>query len=139
MKLTARVPVREQDPEIRRNNFDEVSFGYNEEEAVEEASRCLNCKKPGCVTNCPVSIDIPGFVMQVKERNFKEAASVIFKSSVLPAVCGRVCPQETQCEGKCILGVKGEAVAIGKLERFIGDRARENNFSIPVDSKPNGF
>jgi len=139
MKLTARVPVREQEPDIRRNNFDEVSLGYNEEEAVAEASRCLNCKKPLCVTDCPVSIDIPGFVMQVKNRNFKEAASVIFRSSVLPAVCGRVCPQETQCEGKCILGVKGEAVAIGKLERFIGDWARENNFSIPVESKPNGF
>jgi glutamate synthase (NADPH) small chain len=139
MKLTKRVPVREQDPEIRRNNFDEVSFGYNEEEAVAEASRCLNCKKPMCVTDCPVSIDIPGFITQVKSRNFKEAASIIFRSSVLPAVCGRVCPQETQCEGKCILGVKGEAVAIGKLERFIGDWARENNFSIPVVAEPNGF
>jgi glutamate synthase (NADPH) small chain len=139
MKLTARTPVREQDPEIRRNNFDEVSFGYNEEEAVTEAARCLNCKKPLCVTDCPVSINIPGFITQLKSRDYKEAASVIFKSSVLPAVCGRVCPQETQCEGKCILGVKGEPVAIGKLERFVGDWSRENNFSIPVSAESNGY
>jgi glutamate synthase (NADPH) small chain len=138
MKPAARIPVREQDPQIRRNNFDEVSFGYNEEEAVAEASRCLNCKNPLCIKDCPVSIEIPAFITQIKSRNFNEAARVISKSSVLPAVCGRVCPQETQCEGKCILGIKGEAVAIGKLERFIGDWSRDNNFSIPVNSQPNG-
>jgi len=139
MKLTSRIPVREQDPEIRKNNFDEVSFGYNEDEAAAEASRCLNCKKPMCVTNCPVGINIPGFIMHVKGKNFREAASVIFKSSVLPAVCGRVCPQEIQCEGKCILGVKGEAVSVGKLERFVGDWSRENNVSVPVSAQPNGY
>ena len=139
MKLTSRIPVREQDPEIRKNNFDEVSFGYNEDEAAAEASRCLNCKKPMCVTNCPVGINIPGFIMHVKEKNFRDAASVIFKSSVLPAVCGRVCPQEIQCEGKCILGVKGEAVSVGKLERFVGDWSRENNVSVPVSAQPNGY
>lgn len=138
MKAGNRVPVREQDPEIRRNNFDEVSLGYNEDEAVTEAARCLNCKKPMCVTDCPVTINIPAFIMEVKNRDFGKAAEIISKSSVLPAVCGRVCPQETQCEGKCILGIKSEAVAIGKLERFIGDWSRENNFSVPVTAHPNG-
>jgi len=138
MKAANRVPVREQDPLIRKNNFNEVSLGYNKEEAVLEASRCLNCKNPQCVTNCPVSIDIPSFIREMKNGDFKEAAGVISKSSVLPAVCGRVCPQESQCEGKCILGIKGEPVSIGKLERFIGDWSRENNIAIPVTAKPNG-
>jgi glutamate synthase (NADPH) small chain len=138
MKVVNRVPVREQDPNIRRSNFDEVSLGYNEDEAVSESTRCLNCKKPLCVGNCPVSIDIPAFIQEVKNKNFKIAAEIISRSSVLPAVCGRVCPQETQCEGKCILGIKGEPVAIGKLERFVGDWSRENNFVIPVTSEPNG-
>ncbi len=137
MKQVNRVPVREQDPEVRKNNFDEVCLGYNEDEAVAEASRCLNCKKPLCVSDCPVSIDIPSFVEKIKNREFYQAAEIISRSSVLPSVCGRVCPQESQCEGKCILGVKGDPVSIGKLERFIGDWGRDNGFIIPVKSEPN--
>ena len=129
-----RVPVREQDPKVRATNFEEVCLGYNEEEAVAEAERCLNCKKPLCVSGCPVSINIPAFIEQVKNRNFEKAAAIIGESSALPAVCGRVCPQETQCEGKCILGIKGEPVAIGKLERFVADWARENNID-PIGAK----
>lgn len=116
-----RVPVREQDPKVRATNFDEVCYGYNNDEATLEASRCLNCKKPRCVDNCPVSINIPGFVMKVAEGDFAGAASIIAQDSSLPSVCGRVCPQEVQCEGACILGIKSEPVAIGKLERFVGD------------------
>ena len=116
-----KVPVREQEPKVRATNFEEVCYGYNEEEAVAEASRCLNCKNARCVQGCPVKIDIPAFVKEVKEGNYAEAAKVIGRSSALPAVCGRVCPQESQCEGSCILGVKGEPVAIGKLERFVAD------------------
>lgn len=137
-KIKRRVPVREQSPEERKHNFKEVSLGYNEEEAILEASRCLNCKKPQCVKACPVNIDIPGFVNRLKNNDKEGSARVLFSSTKLPSVCGRVCPQETQCEGKCILGVKGEPVAIGKLERFIGDWSRENKFSIPFDAKPNG-
>ena len=122
-----KVPVREQDAKVRATNFEEVCLGYNKEEAVEEANRCLTCKNAKCVQGCPVNIDIPGFVKEVKEGNFEEAYKVIGKSSSLPAVCGRVCPQESQCEGKCIRGIKGEAVSIGKLERFVADWARENN------------
>ena len=114
-------------------------LGYTEEEAVKEASRCLNCKKPMCVTQCPVSINIPKFIEQVKNRNFEEAARIIAESSALPAVCGRVCPQETQCEGKCIMGRKGDPIAIGKLERFVADWSRENNIdlskTLPKNSK----
>lgn len=116
-----RVPVREQDPKVRALNFEEVSYGYNKEEAMLEASRCLHCKKPLCVTGCPVNIRIPDFIEQVAGGDFDAAAAVIAMDSSLPAVCGRVCPQETQCEGKCVLGVKGEPVAIGKLERFVAD------------------
>lgn len=130
MNRMKKVPVREQASDIRNKNFDEVCYGYNEEEAVIEASRCLNCKKPLCVNGCPVSIDIPGFIQHVKNKEFEAAAKVIAKYSSLPAVCGRVCPQETQCEEKCILGIKGEAVAIGKLERFVGDWSRENNIEL---------
>ena len=122
----SRVPVAEQDAKVRAKNFEEVCLGYTAEEAMLEASRCLNCKKPKCRMGCPVSIDIPAFIAQVKEGNFKAAAEIIGESSALPAVCGRVCPQETQCEGQCILGIKGEPVAIGKLERFVADWAREN-------------
>ena len=122
-----KVPVREQAPDVRNKNFDEVCLGYNKEEAMEEAARCLNCKNARCVQGCPVSIDIPAFVHQVKEGNIEEAYKIIGKSSALPAVCGRVCPQETQCEGQCIRGIKGESVSIGKLERFVADWARENN------------
>jgi glutamate synthase (NADPH/NADH) small chain len=130
-----KVPVREQEPKVRAKNFEEVCLGYNKEEAVKEASRCLNCKKPMCVSQCPVSIDIPGFIEYVKKGEFEEAAKVIAKSSALPAVCGRVCPQESQCEGKCVLGIKGEAVSIGKLERFVADFSRENNVDLS-DKKP---
>ena len=121
-----RVPVREQDPKVRATNFEEVCYGYNAEEARLEASRCLHCKNPHCVGACPVGIDIPGFIAQVAEGNFAAAAETIAKDSSLPAVCGRVCPQETQCEGSCVLGIKFEPVAIGKLERFVADWAHEN-------------
>ena len=119
-----RVPVREQDPKVRAANFEEVCYGYNEEEAVLEASRCLHCKNPRCVSACPVSVKIPEFIAAVAAHDFEAAASVIAEDSSLPAVCGRVCPQETQCEGSCILGVKSEPVAIGKLERFVADWSR---------------
>lgn len=131
-----RVPVREQAPEVRAKNFEEVCLGYNKEEVMEEASRCLNCKNARCITGCPVNINIPAFIAEVKEGNFEKASQVIGESSALPAVCGRVCPQESQCEGKCILGIKGEPVSIGKLERFTADWARENNIApIPAKEK----
>jgi glutamate synthase (NADPH/NADH) small chain len=133
-----RVPVREQDPNIRRTNFEEVCFGYSKEEAMLEATRCLNCKKPKCVNSCPVSVNIPAFIQEVAKGNFEEAAKIISIDSSLPAVCGRVCPQETQCEGDCILGIKGEAVAIGKLERFIGDYANDNHLNLAETATPNG-
>lgn len=121
-----RVPVREQDPKVRATNFEEVCYGYNAEEARLEASRCLTCPRPRCVEKCPVHVNIPGFIKHVAEGNFHEAARVIAADSSLPSVCGRVCPQETQCEGACVLGIKGEPVAIGKLERFTGDWAIAN-------------
>ena len=133
-----RVPVREQDPKVRATNFEEVCYGYNVEEAQLEASRCLHCKNPRCVAACPVSVKIPNFIAQVAAGNFAEAAAVIAEDSSLPAVCGRVCPQETQCEGSCILGVKGEPVAIGKLERFVADWSRENGGVKPVLADANG-
>ena len=125
--MMKKIPVREQDAKERACNFEEVCLGYNADEAVAEAQRCLNCKNAHCVQGCPVSINIPGFVEKVKEGDFAAAYQVISESSALPAVCGRVCPQESQCEGKCIRGIKGEAVSIGKLERFVADWARENN------------
>ncbi|APH18999.1 NADPH-dependent glutamate synthase [Clostridium botulinum] len=130
MDRMKKVSVREQDPKVRATNFEEVCLGYNEEEAVKEAGRCLNCKKPMCVTKCPVSIGIPEFIQHVKNKEFEEAAKTIAKYSALPAVCGRVCPQESQCEGKCVLGIKGEPVAIGKLERFVADWSREHNVDL---------
>ncbi|NFT02202.1 NADPH-dependent glutamate synthase [Clostridium sporogenes] len=130
MNKMKKIPVREQDPKVRATNFEEVCLGYNEEEAVKEASRCLNCKKPMCVTKCPVSIGIPEFIQHVKNKEFEDAAKTIAKYSALPAVCGRVCPQESQCEGKCVLGIKGEPVAIGKLERFVADWSREHNVDL---------
>ena len=133
-----KVPVREQDPKVRATNFEEVCLGYNKEEAMEEASRCLNCKNAKCVKGCPVSINIPAFVHEVKEGNFAEAYKIISQSSALPAVCGRVCPQETQCEGVCIRGVKGEAVSIGKLERFVADWAKENGIKPEAPAEKNG-
>ena len=126
MDVTKKVPVREQAPDVRNKNFDEVCLGYNEEEAVLEASRCINCKNAQCIKGCPVSINIPAFVHEVKEKNFEAAYKIIGQSSALPAVCGRVCPQESQCEGKCIRGIKGEAISIGKLERFVANWARQN-------------
>ena len=133
-----RVPVREQDPKVRATNFDEVCYGYNNEEAMLEASRCLNCKKPRCVDNCPVSINIPGFIMKVSEGDFAGAASIIAEDSSLPSVCGRVCPQEVQCEGACVLGIKNEPVAIGKLERFVGDWNIAYGSGEVVKEAPNG-
>lgn len=133
-----RVPVREQDPEIRATNFEEVCYGYDSKEAMLEASRCLNCKKPRCVEQCPVSIKIPDFIMKVAAGDFAGAASVIAEDSSLPSVCGRVCPQEIQCEGACILGIKNEPVAIGKLERFIGDWNLENGTGEVVKAPSNG-
>ena len=133
-----KVPVREQDPKVRATNFEEVCYGYNEEEARAEAQRCIDCKKPQCVIGCPVSIDIPGFIREVKAGNYEEAAKVIGLSSALPAICGRVCPQETQCEGKCIRGIKGEPVSIGKLERFVADWSHANNIVPAVKGEPNG-
>ena len=116
-----RVPVREQDPKVRAHNFEEVCYGYNLEEATTEATRCLHCKNPRCVQACPVSVKIPEFIAKVAAGDIAGAAAIIAEDSSLPAVCGRVCPQESQCEGSCILGVKGEPVAIGKLERFVAD------------------
>ena len=133
-----RVPVREQDPAVRAHNFDEVCLGYNKEEAMEEARRCLHCKNAKCVQGCPVSINIPDFVAAVKEGEFEKAYQVIGQSSALPAVCGRVCPQENQCEGKCIRGIKGEPVSIGKLERFVADWAKENGIKPETAKVKNG-
>ena len=138
MDVLKKVPVREQEPQVRAKNFDEVCLGYNEEEAVAEASRCINCKNAQCVKGCPVAIDIPGFIAQVKEGKFEEAYQTISASSALPAVCGRVCPQETQCEGKCVRGIKGEPVAIGRLERFVADYHREHCSEKPEMPKQNG-
>ncbi len=115
----------EQAPEIRKNNFIEVPTGLTEEMAVAEALRCLQCKKPACIAGCPVSVDIPGFIQKIADKDFSGAAEKLWEKNALPAVCGRVCPQEIQCEGKCIVGKKGEPVAIGYLERFVADRARE--------------
>ena len=126
MDVLKKGPVREQDAKVRAANFEEVCLGYNKEEAMEEASRCINCKNAQCVKGCPVSINIPGFIEKVKEGDMEAAYQVISASSSLPAICGRVCPQESQCEGKCIRGIKGEPISIGKLERYVADWAREN-------------
>ena len=133
-----RVSVREQDAKVRATNFEEVCYGYNVEEAQLEASRCLNCKKPRCVEACPVGINIPAFIQEIVSGDFKKASSIIAEDSSLPSICGRVCPQETQCEGSCILGIKGEAVAIGKLERFVGDWSLENGAKSAEVAPANG-
>jgi glutamate synthase (NADPH/NADH) small chain len=138
MDVLTKVPVREQAPEERAKNFEEVCYGYNAEEAMAEAARCIGCKNKPCVGGCPVSIDIPEFIAHVKVGEFAEAFQVISKSSALPAVCGRVCPQETQCEGKCIRGIKGDPVSIGKLERFVADWARENGIKPEPAAEKNG-
>lgn len=138
MDVLKKIPVREQEPKVRAGNFKEVCLGYNKEEAMEEASRCIKCKNPKCVGGCPVAIDIPDFIREVENGNFEEAAKIIAKSSALPAVCGRVCPQETQCEGQCIRGIKGEPISIGKLERFVADWSRENGFVPAAPVQKNG-
>ena len=133
-----RTPVTEQAPEVRAKNFEEVCLGYTEEQAIKEANRCLGCKNPKCVEGCPVSVNIPEFIAKAKEGDFEAAAKEIAKYSALPAVCGRVCPQESQCEGKCVLGIKGEAVAIGKLEKFTADWSRKNKIDLSDVEAPNG-
>ena len=133
-----RVPVREQEPKVRATNFDEVCLGYNKEEAVAEAFRCLQCKNPQCVKGCPVNINIPGFISELVKENVEGAYQVISQYSALPSVCGRVCPQESQCEAKCIRGIKGDAVSIGKLERFTADTAREMGIKPTKAEKMNG-
>lgn len=137
MSLTKNeMPV--QAPEVRNKNFSEVALGYTEEQAIDEAKRCLNCKNKPCVTGCPVQIDIPAFISQVAQGNFEEAYKIITKSSSLPAVCGRVCPQETQCESKCVRGKKGEPVAIGRLERYVADRHNAQAETVVEKPVPNG-
>ena len=126
-----RVPVREQDPAIRATNFEEVCYGYDLEEATLEASRCLRCKNPRCVAACPVGIRIPDFIAALHEGRLQEAADIISEDSSLPSICGRVCPQESQCEGSCILGIKSEPVAVGKLERFVGNSNTAPPCSLP--------
>ncbi len=138
MDVLTKVPVREQEAAARAKNFDEVCLGYNKEEAMEEAARCINCKNAQCVKGCPVAIDIPAFIEQVKLGNIEEAYQIISQSSALPAVCGRVCPQESQCEGKCIRGIKGDPISIGKLERLVADWARENNIKPEPAKEKNG-
>ncbi|MDO5113902.1 MAG: NADPH-dependent glutamate synthase [Planctomycetia bacterium] len=134
-----RTPMREQEPKVRAHNFQEVPLGYSEEEAKREAARCLNCKNPMCVTGCPVNVNIPEFVSLVEQGEFAAAARAIKKTNALPAVCGRVCPQESQCESKCILGKKLQPVAIGRLERFAADYERENDLvEIPEKAPANG-
>ena len=130
------MPVQE--PDVRNKNYSEVALGYTEQQAVDEAQRCLNCKNKPCVTGCPVQIDIPAFIAQVAQGNFEEAYKIITRSSSLPAVCGRVCPQESQCESKCVRGIKGEPVAIGRLERFVADWHNANVTEAPEKPESNG-
>ena len=134
-----KVPMPEQDPRVRARNFQEVTLGYTEEMAVEEAGRCLNCKNPKCVEGCPVNVRIPEFIAKVRERDFKAAYEIITSTNALPALSGRVCPQETQCESKCVRGIKGEPVAIGRLERFVADWYRENVNAMPEKAESNGI
>ncbi|MBP3440563.1 MAG: NADPH-dependent glutamate synthase [Tidjanibacter sp.] len=136
--IISRTPVREQDPVKRAANFEEVCYGFNVEEAQREASRCLNCRNPRCVQACPVNIQIPNFIAEVVAGNYQQAADIIAEDSLLPSICGRVCPQESQCEGSCILGIKHEPVAIGKLERFVGDWQLENGSKQVAEIAPNG-
>ncbi|MCP4668676.1 MAG: dihydropyrimidine dehydrogenase, partial [Deltaproteobacteria bacterium] len=121
-----RQPMPEQEPEVRRRNFNEVPEGYSKESAIKEAGRCLQCKRPTCMEGCPVSVDIPGFIDLVKQGEFTQSIRKIWERNALPAVCGRVCPQEIQCEGECIVGKKGDPVAIGNLERYVADLEREH-------------
>ena len=130
------MPIR--DPMVRNRDFLEVTTGYTAEQAIDEANRCLNCKNKPCVGGCPVAIDIPAFIAKVREGDFEGAYQIISRSSSLPAVCGRVCPQETQCESKCVRGIKGEPVAIGRLERFVSDWHNANCTEAPVKPESNG-
>ena len=139
MDVLKKVDIKEQDPNIRNKNFDEVCLGYTKEEAIQEASRCINCKNAQCEKGCPVSIKIPAFIEAIKNDDIKKAYEIISEDSNLPAICGRVCPQETQCEGKCIRGIKGDSIAIGKLERFVADWARENNINLESKIEKNGI
>jgi len=137
--IPPRVPMPEQPPEQRIKNFEEVPYGYTPEQAQREAERCLLCKKPGCVQGCPVSVDIPEMIRKIREGDFAAAARVVKKTNALPAICGRVCPQETQCEARCVLGKKFDPVAIGRLERFAADYERENNLvELPPKAPPTG-
>ena len=138
MDVLKKTPVREQDPKVRATNFEEVCLGYNREEAMEEASRCINCKNAQCMKGCPVSINIPGFIEKVKNDDIEGAYQIISESSALPAVCGRVCPQETQCEAKCVRGIKGEPVGIGRLERFVADWHNAHSDTAPTVAPSNG-
>ena len=134
-----KVPVREQEPKVRAGNFKEVCYGYDTNEAMLEATRCLTCKNPRCVQACPVGVNIPSFIAKVKDGDIEAAAQIIAQNSSLPAVCGRVCPQESQCEGSCVVGIKNEAVSIGKLERFVADWARERDLNVSKKDPSNGI
>ncbi len=138
MDVLKKTPVREQEASVRATNFDEVCLGYNKEEAMEEASRCINCKNAQCIKGCPVAINIPKFIEEVKNGQIEDAYHTISESSALPAICGRVCPQESQCEGKCIRGIKGEPISIGKLERFVADWAGQNEIKPVVSAEKKG-
>ena len=137
MSMT-KVPMREQEPDVRNKNFEEVALGYTEEMAVEEASRCLNCKNKPCVSGCPVNVPIPGFIEAVVARDFDKAYEIITSENALPAICGRVCPQENQCEGKCVRGIKGEPVSIGRLERFVADYHMAKGEAVKAVTETNG-
>ena len=132
-------PMPSQAPDIRNKNFSEVALGYSAETAIDEAKRCLNCKNMPCISGCPVKIHIPAFIKEVADGNFEKAYEIIAKSSSLPAVCGRVCPQERQCESKCVRGIKAESVGIGRLERFVADWHNENSKETPKKPEPNGY
>ena len=138
MRGGMRNAMPEQPADVRNKNFQEVALGYTKEMAVDEAQRCLNCPKPRCVGSCPVNIDIPKFIHEVAQENFAEAYKILKQKSTLPAVCGRVCPQENQCEGKCVRGIKGEPVGIGRLERVVADRHRENVHTPAAKPEPHG-
>ena len=133
-----KTPMPEQKPDVRNHNFEEVALGYTEEMAVGEAQRCLNCKNKPCVSGCPVMVPIPEFIAHVAKREFEEAYQVLTRATSLPAVCGRVCPQETQCESKCVRGIKGEPVGIGRLERFVADWHMQNSKEAPKKPETNG-
>ncbi|MEG0276715.1 MAG: NADPH-dependent glutamate synthase [Coprobacillus sp.] len=133
-----KVKIPEQEPDVRNKNFSEVSLGYTKEQAMEEATRCLNCRHKPCTTGCPVGVPIPEFIQEVSQGNFEKAYDIITQENALPAICGRVCPQENQCEGKCVRAIKGESVGIGRLERFVADYHMEHGTQKEVNIKKNG-